>query len=279
MLRELARYHRPGSLREALQLMKQPHTLALAGGTELLGHNDTLTEGVVDLQDLGLDYVRAHDDGIRIGAMTRLQAFIDQPSLKAFAGGLLARAASASTANTERQAATVGGAMAAGPAESDLLASLLVFDAAVEIQTAESRTVVPAEALLAGRRRYLTPDAIITEIMLPVQPPGAMYAEERVSRTPADRAIVCLAVRLVLRDGKLFNVRVAAGGAGDCVMRLIAAEAVLEGSTHEASRVEDAARAATSAVSPPSDHRATSEYRRAMVGVMLARVLAELCHS
>ena len=279
MLRELARYHRPGSLREALQLLKQPHTLVLAGGTELLGRSDTITEGVVDLQDSGLDYVRAHEDGIRIGAMTRLHAFIGQPSLNVFAGGLLGRAVWASTSNTERQAATVGGALAAGPAESELLAALLVLDAAVEIQTAESRMLAPAEALLASRERYLTPDAIVTEIILPVQPSGAMYSEERVSRTPADRAIVCLAVRLVLRAGKLCDVRAAAGGAGHTVMRLTAAEAVLEGSTREAARVEDAVRAATSAVSPPSDHRATSEYRRAMVGVLLARIVNEVASS
>ena len=279
MLRELARYHRPGSLQDALKLLKQPRTLALAGGTELLGRSDTLTEGLVDLQDAGLDYVRANDDGIHIGAMTRLQTFLDHPTLTALAGGLTGRAVSASMPNTERQAATVGGAMAAGPAESDLLASLLVLDAAVEIQTAESRTLVPAEALLADRARFLTHGAIISEIILPVQRHGALYAGERVSRTPADRAIVCLTVRLVQGDGKFYDVRFAAGGAAGHVMRLTAAEALLEGSPHEAARVEMAARAAMSAVSPPDDHRATSDYRRAMTGVLLRRVVNEAAAS
>ena len=276
MLRELNHYHRPGSLLGALQLLKQPHTVALAGGTELLGRSDTLIEAVVDLQDAGLDYVRVTGDGIRIGAMTRLQSFIDHPILKAVAGGLLGRAAVASMSNTERQAATVGGALAAGPAESDLLAALLVLDATVELQTAEARTLAPAETLLGGRAHFLTHDAIITELTLSVQPPNALCAMERVSRTSADRAIVCLAVRLAQRGGTFHDVRLAAGGAAGHAMRLTAAEVVLEGSPNEAARVEEAARAAMSEVSPAADHRATGEYRRAMVGVLVARVVNEI---
>lgn len=278
MLRELVSYHRPRTLRDALQLLKQPHTIALAGGTELLGRSDTSTDSVVDLQDAGLDYVRAQDNVIHIGAMTRLQSFIDHPVLSGFAGDLLTRAAAYLT-NTERQAATVGGLLAAGRADSELLASLLVLDATVEIQTAETQQLISAEVLVANRERYLTSDALITELMAPAQPGAARYALERVSRTPADRAIVCVAARLVQRDGRLHAVRVAVGGAGDHVMRLMTAEAVLEGAPSTAQAFADGGRAALGVVAPPSDHRATGEYRGAMVGVLLERVLGSIIAS
>jgi CO/xanthine dehydrogenase FAD-binding subunit len=275
MLRELTSYHRPGNLRDALQLLKQPHMLPLAGGTDLLGRSDTLTQSVIDLQELGLDYMRAADDGVHIGAMTRIQAIIDDPAVGTLAGGLLARSALSATVNTVRHAATLGGALAAAPAWSDLLPALLVLDAVVEVQTEEARSLVPAEALLASREHHLPYGALITEIILPVQPTGAKYAAERVSRTPADRAIVCLALCLAPRDGAMRDVRIAAGGASDHALRLTAAEKVLEGAPLSIAPLEDAARAAMNASEPPSDHLASSDYRRAMVGLLLTRAVNE----
>jgi CO/xanthine dehydrogenase FAD-binding subunit len=273
MLRALTNYHRPDNLREALQLLAHPHTLPLAGGTDLLGRGDTLTQTVIDLQDLGLDYIHSEGDGLHIGAMTRLQALIDHPATAAVAGGLLARSILGSLVNTERNAATLGGALASAPAWSDLPAALLAVDAAVEMQTAETRSLIPAVELLASRDVLLGHGALITDISVPVQPRGARYAAERVSRTPADRAIVCVAVRLAQRDGMLRDVRVAAAGVARTAVRLTTAEAVLEGAPLPMLPVELAARAAMSAAAPADDHLATSDYRRAMLGVLLTRAV------
>ena len=104
MLRELRRYYRPTELREALALLggAQVKTALLAGGSELLARQDTEIEAVVDLQDLPLDYVRAADDGLRIGALTRLQALVRHPLVRAFADGILARAAEQSARHRPR---------------------------------------------------------------------------------------------------------------------------------------------------------------------------------
>ena len=274
MLRELASYHRPATLRDALELLQQPHTLALAGGTELLGRDDKTTAAVIDMQDAGLDYVQAGAEGIRMGAMTRLASFIDYPALNRAAGGLLRRAA-ALLAGTEREAATIGGTLAAARADSELVASLLALDAEVVVQTASSRTELGLDALLGEQTRYLTPAALITELFIPAQAEGAWFGLERVSRTPADRAIVCVAARMALREGKAAGVRMAAGGVAAHSTRLSTAEAVLEGVPLDGAAVASAVRAAEASVSPSGDQRASAEYRRAMLGMLLARLLNE----
>src|SRR5947209_4668051 len=106
MLRELQTYYRPGNVLAALRVLQEADAVALAGGTELLGRNDTAAHSVIDLQAAGLDYIHAQSDGVRIGAMTRLQSFVDDPVLSEAAGGLLRRAAELLT-NTERHAATI----------------------------------------------------------------------------------------------------------------------------------------------------------------------------
>ncbi|MFQ5420006.1 MAG: FAD binding domain-containing protein, partial [Anaerolineae bacterium] len=122
-------YHRPESLDEALALLAKPATFALAGGTRLLAGD---VEGVVvDLQNLGLNRVEWADGRLHIGATTTLtnlsQALADQP--EATPAALLQNGIAYAGPNTYRNAATLGGIIASRPADSELLAALLVLDA------------------------------------------------------------------------------------------------------------------------------------------------------
>ncbi len=67
-------YYRPSDLDEVLRFLRQPNTVPLAGGTNLLATEEGIDSAVVDLQDAGLDQLTWADDGrlLRIGAMVRL---------------------------------------------------------------------------------------------------------------------------------------------------------------------------------------------------------------
>jgi carbon-monoxide dehydrogenase medium subunit len=73
------------------------------------------------------------------------------------------------------------------------------------------------------------------------------------------------------------GVRVAAGGIGPHVMRLTQVEQVVAGGLNSES-IEGAV-AATTALIPLPDFRGSTEYRRAMLGVLVRRVLADLWKS
>jgi probable selenate reductase FAD-binding subunit len=275
MLRELTDYYRPKNLREALQLLNQPQrtVVPLAGGTELLARQDTAIEAVVDLQDLELDYIHSDGDGLHIGAMTRVQTLVTDERVREAAHELVSRCAMLSAQHTERNMATIGGSVAVGAAWHDLLLALLVCDAQVELmRSSVLRRVVPLHELLAHRRTHLTPQTLITQITLPTQALSARTAYHRVSRTPADRAIVGVAVSANIAPNGAHIVHVAIGGASDHTMRMPEVEALLA-QQELLPRVVDTIQRA---VTPPSDHLASSEYRRAMVGVLLRRAWHEV---
>ncbi len=279
MLRELTKYYRPKDIREVLMLLNNSRvkTVPLAGGTELLGRKDATIEAVVDLQDIGLDYIRSQSDGVHVGAMTRLQTMVTDTTVRNIANELVSSCAMKSARYTERIAATLGGTIAAAPSWHDLLPALLVLDSEVVLQTLDKQMRVPLESVLSDRRTYLTNATLIAEIILPLQPAGAKVAYHRVSRTPADRAIVCVAVRGVKEGIGLSNVRVAVGGVSESAMRLPVVENEIRPDAlvdrYEIGNFDLMARLW---VRPPSDHIASSEYRQGMIGVLLRRALMEV---
>ncbi|MEP7198258.1 MAG: FAD binding domain-containing protein, partial [Chloroflexota bacterium] len=174
---------------------------------------------------------------------------------------------------TERCAATIGGTLASAPSWHDLLPALLLTDAWVLIRSAESQSLVPLDVLLGNRRAYLTPGSLITEITVSPPPADARCAYQRVSRTPRDRATVSVAVR----SGR--DARVAVGGASQIAMRARATEQVLSGRPLTDELSAQAAMQLQAECDPPSDHIASAEYRRAMLGVLLRRALNEVAHA
>src|SRR5437588_9082703 len=150
MLLNLLEYHWAEDIDDALLLLARTDTktLPLAGGTYLLGLQDDSIEAVVDLRDLELAYISEETRGdragvVHIGAMTTLQSMVDDPLLKDLAGGLLARAALASSfSRLIRNSATLGGTLGAGIAsQADLLTALAVLDAEVVLRSASKTQV------------------------------------------------------------------------------------------------------------------------------------------
>jgi len=162
MLTNLLEYNWAEDLDEALILLGRSDvkTVALAGGTSLLGRDDETIQAVVDLRDLELAYIqentrnsraafssggstREAQESLRIGAMTTLQTLADAPLLREGALSVLSQAARASSPSPLiRNSATLGGTLALGAeAQADLLTALAVLDVEVVLRSG-SRTHV-----------------------------------------------------------------------------------------------------------------------------------------
>jgi CO/xanthine dehydrogenase FAD-binding subunit len=261
-------------LDEALLLLARPDMVALAGGTTLLAgavpEPPVLAGGVVDLQDLGLNQVKVAGGRLVVGAMVRLvevAAYLEQNGRPGEAAALLSTAIRQAGPNTFRNAATMGGVIGGRPADSELLAALLVLEADLMLQWAgvEPFTLSLAEYLAAGER----PVGLITEIGLPWQ--TGQGASERVARTPADYPIV--AVTGWRPDGG--TIRLAATGISARPVRLGAAEAALVDDLDD-NAIEQAGAAARGSSDHPGDFRGDRAYRAEMAAVLTRRVLRQL---
>ncbi len=260
-------FYRPDDLDEALSLLQKTGVVPLAGGTRLLASEAGLdVAAVVDLQDLGLDTIDGTAGGSQIiGAMVTLTDLAKEIERLGDAAPLVGKAIQQAGPNTYRNAATLGGVVAARLPDSELLAALQVLEATLIMRQ-------PAESSV-GVDNYLLPEekptGLITSIVLPAG--SGRGHSERVARTPADYPIV--SVTGWLPDSG--SVRLAATGIGPRPQRLTAAETAASGGLSEAT-IAAAADKAQAVATHPGDFRGNAAYRAEMVAVLTRRVLEAL---
>lgn len=256
-------YYRPKTIEETLILLAQPDTTPLGGGTKLLAGD--VSQAVVDLQALGLDQLHVDKGKLHIGAMVRLvdwAAFLAANNEAGTPAGLLGKAIQQAGPNTYRNAATVGGTIAARLPDSELVAAMLVLEATLLLLTPDPLTLSLAD-YLAGEIR---PNNLITEIQLAWEP--GKGGSERVARTPADYPIV--SVTAWQPDGR--SPRLAATGIDVRPVRLERSEAVLS-PEFQTGALETAAAKTAEYTHHPGDFRGDASYRRDMAAVLTRRVL------
>lgn len=273
MLRNLRHYHRPEKVEDAVTLVQtNPNAAYLGGGAWLVAQGDPGLETVVDLQDLGLDFVDATLEEVRIGAMASLQAVIDHPDTAALADGLLALSASYVQSRNLREQGTVGGTLiTAGPADS-LTTALLVLD----VETFYADPVVhraPFMSFVAYRERLIKTRVLLTELRIKRPPARSASMLEVVGRSPRDKPIVCAAAYVTVSEGLPDAVRVAVGGAHLRPIRLHKTEHILRGQLIGPERVTEALAPSLAELEPVGDFRGSAEYRLAMAEVLARRAL------
>ncbi len=309
MLLNLLEYHWVEDIDEALLLMARADvkTVALAGGTYLLGLDDDSIQAVVDLRDLELGHISEDATSVHIGAMTTLQSMVDAPVLKELATGVLAQAAQASSfSRVIRNSATLGGTLAIGAAsQADVLTVLAALDAEALLRSG-SRTKVDLSAgtierpgfALAGvtfkgkqERRVSCvnlsherrPNELIVEVVIPRPAASTGASFQRIGRTPTDIALLNACALVEIQDGTYKQVRLALGGVSMEPVRMQGVEKQLEGqvamnegdTTINTQVLVSALQAGMADFSPPADFRASNGYRK-ISGVNLAfRALEE----
>jgi CO/xanthine dehydrogenase FAD-binding subunit len=91
-----------------------------------------------------------------------------------------------------------------------------------------------------------------------------------------DFAFAMTAVAGTFRDGVVRDVRIALGAVGPVPVRVRAAESALEGSDLSTADIAAAARLAMEGCDPAGDARASGEFRRELIEVLVDRALRRL---
>ncbi len=239
----ITNYHRPKTIEQALALLNQPNTFPLGGGT-LLSHPTTDSVQVVDLQSLGMDFLTLKGNDLEIGATCTLQSLLAAESCPA----TLKTAIKLEAPLNVRNAATVAGTIVASDGRSPFVTSLLAMDAKL--------TVIGDQSSVAGISEYVLtrPKGLITAVTIPV---NTKFTFEFVSKTPADKPLICAA----LNQWNSGRTRLTLGGYGK--------SPILAMDGTEADGLEIAARNAY--------HEATDEWASAEYRMEIAAVLAKRC--
>jgi len=239
-------YHRPESLEEALSLLKRPspRSVVLAGGTLLNAAGSSEPIEMIDLQAIGIDGIRTDDTGVEIGAMVRLSELVAQPAVPE----LLRELAHREGPNTLRNAATVGGTIATGDPDSELLAGWLAYEGQVGLAREGGVALTVGLGELLADRSMLEGSIITT---LRVEADGVATAE-RTGRTPSDTSIVAAVGRRAPTGG----INLALTGVASTPI-LVAPDDV-------------------AALNPRGDYRGSGEYRLRLARTLVGRVIDRL---
>ncbi len=138
------------------------------------------------------------------------------------------------------------------------------------------RTLPIAEFFRGPGETALESDELLAELRLPLPPSGTGAAFQRnTPRKRMDIAVVGVAAALTLSGDAIELARVALAAVAPTPLRARGAETALQGQTASEETFAKAAEAAVKDSSPITDLRASADYRRHLVKVMTARLLAE----
>jgi carbon-monoxide dehydrogenase medium subunit len=281
-LNRLQEYYLPqdgNAVVELLRMYKEGATI-VAGGTFIHGLIArglvTDVEALIDISRLGLNYVKAEQGQLRIGATTLFRQLGDSPEIrnKTAYGAILDALTYPPTQILN--SATVGGCISASCPFFDLPVAFLALGGIARAHGAgKTRDIPLAQFFPSLFENALEAEEFMSELVVPVAPGRSASAFIKLESNANDLAILNAAVWVSLDGaGKCEQARVfVGGGVGEVPARASSAEQALQGKALTAEICVAAGAAAKSDVDPLSDHRASAEYRKAMTGVLVERAL------
>jgi len=272
-------YHRPGTLDEALKLLKQhgDEAKVLSGGMSLLPMLKLRLASFAHLVDLnripGLDYIKEEKGTLKIGAMTR-QAALERSEVIKNKYPILADATPLIADPLVRNRGTVGGNVANGDPGNDQPAIMIALGATYVAQGGKERTIAANQFYKGLYDTALARNEILTEIRIPAPPPKSGGAYVKLKRKTGDFAVAAAAVQLTLNaKGAVESARIALTNAGLTPVEAADAAKYLVGKTPDDKTIAEAAKMAAAKSQPSADRRGSVEYKKEMARVLTARAL------
>ncbi|QRG04797.1 xanthine dehydrogenase family protein subunit M [Xanthobacter dioxanivorans] len=231
---------------------------------------------LVDINRIaGLDRIARRGDRLALGALVRHRMTAEDPLIARHVPVLHAAMKHVAHLTVCNRGTFCGSVCHADPAAEMPMMSLLL-DATLAITSPRGSRTLPARDFFVGSlATALEPDEMVTEIEMDIPPPGTGWGFEEFARRHGDYALAAVAVTLERRDGRAHDVRLAVMGVGEMPARLGAVEALLEGATLDAARLDEAVDALRAAITPTGDLNASADYRRHLAGVLARRALKD----
>ncbi|MEU6761842.1 FAD binding domain-containing protein [Streptomyces sp. NPDC046853] len=269
---------RPGTLADVLRLLRErPDAVVVAGSTDWgveVNIRSRRADCVVAVDRLPeLRELRVASDHVEIGAaltLTEIARRLDGqvPLL----GELFPQFAS----RLIRNSATLGGNLGTGSPIGDSPPALLALEASVVLADADGEREVPLADYFTGYRQSVRrPGELIRAVRFPLPLSPVVAFHKIAKRRFDDISSVAVAFALDIEDGFVRKARIGLGGVAATPIRSLATEAALEGKLWTAETVEAAARVLEAEGTPMNDHRASADYRSAMLGQSLLKLHAQ----
>ena len=277
-------YLQPDSIDETLSLLaaNKGEAKVAAGGTDLivqLRRREIPTpKYVIDIKNLSqLKSIVYDKSGLRIGALAPITAIVESSDVKSKYPAIAQAAINIASLQIRNRATFAGNICNAVPS-ADSAPALLVLDAAVILKSSAAERSVPIKDFFTGPRKTVTaPDEIVTGIFVPEPPTNSKSVYLKHSqRHSMDLALVGVAACAVKEGDTCKEIKIGLGAVAPVPMRAVKTEGILAGKKISKELIDEAAVTAAAECSPIDDHRASAEYRRDIVQVLVRRALTDV---
>ncbi|MFE2657320.1 MULTISPECIES: xanthine dehydrogenase small subunit [unclassified Brevibacterium] len=275
---ELGRYRRPADLAEALGILADdPDVLLVAGATDW--GVEVNIKGVRAKSLLAIDRlpelrgIRRTADHIEIGAALTLSEVE-----RGLAGSvpLLGKLFPQFASRLIRNGATIGGNLGTGSPIGDTPPALLALEAELVLASRDGERTVPLADYFTGYRQTVRqPGELISAVRIPLPLTPLTSFQKIAKRRFDDISSVAIGYAVDVVDGVVVKARIGLGGVAATPLRARATEAELEGRPWTLETVHAAAETLAAEGTPMDDHRASAQYRTAMLRSSLERFYAE----
>ncbi len=272
----------PSCLADGLKLLAQKgfEGKVIAGGTDLvvqMKDKSVVPKQVISLLKIPeLAGIKKRGKGLRIGALVKHAALENAPALKD-GWEILAVAAHKIGSPQVRNVATVGGNLCNASPAADLALPLLVLETEVVLCSKRRERQVPLDSFFAGPgKTVMARDEILKEVLIAPVPAGSIWAFLKLGRRKSmDLSIASVAVLLTLEPRRkiCLRARLALGAVFPTPLRAKETEKFLEGKVLDEEVIRAAGERAQKECRPISDIRASAEYRKQIVRVLVERAI------
>jgi carbon-monoxide dehydrogenase medium subunit len=282
MIPQSFQYESPGTIADAIALLQKHGDDAkiLSGGHSLIPMMKlrfASPEYLIDINGIpGLSYIREEKGVMKIGALSR-ESEIEHSDLLKKHFPIFADVTKLIADPQVRNRGTIGGNLAHGDAANDHPAVMLALHAAVIATGSGGNRSIPIDVFFFGfYSTALQPDEILTEIQIPIPPTGTGSAYHKLERKVGDYATAGVAVQLTV-DGKGICTSIGIGltNVNPIPLRAIRSEQALTGKPLTDENIALAAKFASEDCNPSADLRGSVEYKRAMVAVLVKRMVVK----
>jgi CO/xanthine dehydrogenase FAD-binding subunit len=274
-MKNVKEYFTPTTILDAVMLLRaQPGKgRFIAGGTNLVVDKDPTLEYLIDLHQLGLEYLIEEQDWVRIGACTTIQDLYQSSLICTLADGLLAQVASWFGSRQIRNVATLGGNIAEGFSAADTAPALLAMDARVVLM-GERERVVPIAEFFPKAGGTVLDQELITEILIPKIFQQARGKFQKEGKTHEDIAIVSVAATMIMDGAYCEQARIALGAVAPTPIRIPEAEQIVTGEIPTPELIQYAADMVAEQIHPIDNFRASAQFRRDLSRTFTVRALS-----
>ena len=272
-------YDAPSTLNDAINLLHQygEDAKILSGGHSLLPMMKlrfASPERVIDINGIpDLSYIKEEDGVLKFGALTR-ESEIEHSELLKEKYPIFADVTKLIADPQVRNMSTVGGNLAHGDAANDHPAVMLALRATVVATGKDGKRSIPIDEFFFGfYTTALQHGEILTEIQIPVPPKGTGSAYHKLERKVGDYATAGVAVQLTIENGICTAIGIGLTNVNPIPLRAKRSEKLLLNNPLTDENIAEAAKLASEDCSPSADLRGSEEYKRAMVAVLVKRMI------